>query len=268
MVEPRDELRERGFACLPREAAVLHWAEAARPAALRVTADPAMRARWLRHGETWFVGVDALPNAPDGAVGGVPLEGSWREIVQAEGLWSGALHPAQLSVVYPGYPRRDAEESPAAHRFRRDRDAAHLDGLLPEGPARRRHLREHHAFLLGLPLTEVTEATAPFVIWEGSHHLVRAALIRRLGGIAPALWGAEDLTEDYAALRREVFETCPRRILTAGPGEAILAHRLSIHGVAPWGEGDGEDEVGRMIAWFRPETANLRGWLLGDDKAG
>ncbi len=232
---------------LPWEAATARWAEAALGAAREVLADPEQRATWLRHDGTWFVGVDALPNGPDGAVGGVPLPDRFRA------FWEGDWHRAQLSVVYPGYPRRDPDESDAAHRFRRTRDAAHVDGLLPEGPARRRVLREPHAFILGLPLTAC--AASPLVVWEGSE----AVVARHLRAAHGAVGIGTDVTEAYHAARREVFETCRRVELRARPGEATLVHRLAVHGVAPW-EGDEAPEEGRAIAYFRPQLARVEAW--------
>jgi hypothetical protein len=87
------------------------------------------------------------------------------------------LHPAQLSVIRPGYPQPSPEETPAAFAYRRDRDAAHLDGLLPIGPEKRRMVKEPHGWILGLPLNETT--ASPLTIWEGSHEVIRAALLRR-----------------------------------------------------------------------------------------
>jgi hypothetical protein len=93
------------------------------------------------------------------------------------------LHPAQVSVTYPGYPRQDPGESDAAHRFRRDRDAAHLDGLLPVGPEKRRFLRETHAFILGIAVTEASEGAAPLVVWEGSHRMIRDVFAQAFDGV-------------------------------------------------------------------------------------
>jgi hypothetical protein len=243
-----------GWCRFPWETGVAAWAEAAHRVALGVTAEKAMQDRFLRHGGTWFVGVDALPNEADGSVGGVALKGPWEALVQVPEVW----HRAQLSVVHPGYPGRDAGESEAGHRFRRERDAAHLDGLLAEGEGKRRFLREPHAFVLGLPLTEMNEETSPFVVWEGSHLLIGRAFAAAFAGIADVT--VMDVTEVYQAARREVFETCPRRVVTAGPGEAILCHRMAIHGTAPWGQAAGP-EGGRMVAWFRPLLRDAGAWL-------
>lgn len=257
MVAAAAELATRGWTVLPREESVARWAAAAHVLARKVTADPAMQARWLRHGGTWFVGVDALPNGADGAVEGMALTGEWRSVTG----WTGPLHPAQLSVVHPGYPRRDPGESEGQHRFRLERDAAHLDGLLPEGAGRRRFLREPHAFIVGFPLTGMTLETGPFVVWDGSPAMIRDAFAAALSGVAPDEWAQVDLTDLYMATRRRVFETCPRRVVTAQPGETILAHRLSIHGVGPWPADVEGPEGGRMIAWFRPILPCPADWL-------
>lgn len=234
---------EAGYVVFAHDRCVMAWAMAAKQAALRVLQEGGER----RHGHTWFVGVDALPNAPDGSVDGMPLVGAWRDHADLPQLW----HKAQLSVVFPGYPRRDPDESVAAHRFRKTRDAAHVDGLLPEGPDRRRHLREPHGFILGLPLNDV--AASPLVVWKGSHQIVQAAFQRYFDGYDPKDWGDLDVTDVYQATRRRVFETCERIEVSAKPGQVILLDRHLVHGVAPWDETlPGEM---RMIAYFRPQVA-------------
>jgi hypothetical protein len=249
-----------GWTVLPWRADTAAWAHAARGVADRVVSDPAMRRRWLRHGGTWFAGVDALPNEEDGSIDGVPLAGGWTDLVGAWGEW----HRAQLSVVYPGYPARDPDESDAAHRFRRDRDAAHLDGLIAEGDRKRRHLREPHAFILGLPLTAMTAGMSPFVVWSGSHHIISRAFGGALADVDPDDWGDVDLTDVYQEARREVLATCPRVEVIAQPGEAILCHRMAVHGTAPWAGGTerhADPDLGRMVAWFRPVLPRAVDWV-------
>ncbi len=213
--------------------AVACWAVAARKAALQL--DTSER----RHGGTWFVGVDVLPNAPDGSVDGVPMP-----FAEMHNTW----HAAQVSIVYPDYPKRDADETEAAHLFRVKRDAAHMDGLLPEGPKKRRHLREPHAFFLGIALNEA--AASPLVVWEGSHLIMQAAFAKAFEGVAPQGYGDLDVTEVYQEARREVFDRCARLEIPTVVGEAVILHRHLIHGVAPW-DGHAPNE-GRMIAYFRP----------------
>lgn len=230
--------------------AIAAWAEAARTAALEVLA--ASQEPW-RAGGTWFVGVDALPNAPDGSIGATPFP--W----EALPLDPGPLHPAQLSVVRPGYPLPSPEETPAAFAFRRDRDAAHLDGVLPVGAGKQRMVREPHAWILGLPLNDTT--ASPLTVWEGSHDLLRTALLEVLTLHPPETWSDIDLTAAYQAARKQVFATCRRIELPVRPGEATLLHRLALHGVARWKPADTAPPEGRMIAYLRPMLPSVRDWI-------
>lgn len=247
------QLTARGWAHFAHDPAVARWAAKARRAALARMADTDHRAAWMDCGGTWFVGVDTLPNDASGAVASSgPLRGA--AIAQARALYGDlALHPAQVSVVYPGYPLPRRGEGEAAFGYRLHRDAAHVDGLLPVGDARARMLKERHAYILGLPLTEAGEGASPLVVWEGSHEVMRAAFAAALGDTPPAKWGEVDLTEIYKAARRDVFDRCARILLPARPGEATLIHRLALHGVAPWQTGAVAPSEGRMIAYFRPE---------------
>ena len=257
---------ERGWCAFGHDLALADWVEAVRPVAEATLRDPDLRARWLRCGGTWFAGVNALPNDALGAVleyGVPPLSGAAVEFIAAElGLGSFAWDRAQVSICFPGYPQPWEGESDAAFRFRRDRDAAHVDGLRRFEPGRRRRLGETHAFILGIPLTRTRPDAAPFTIYEGSHELMRRAFLDRFAGISPEDWGGEDVTDAYVAARRAAFETCKRVALHAEPGAAYLAHRLSLHGVAPWA---GSDETGpRVIVYFRPELPSEAGpdaWL-------
>lgn len=226
-------LHTRGWARFPAEPSTLAWAAAARRAAREALEDPSYAHLW-RHGRTWFVGVDALPNDEQGRLaGGPPLSGVAVAASGRRGGWS----RAQVSVVRPGYPKRDADESAAAHRYRLLRDAAHVDGLKADGPQKRRFLQEPHAFVLGIGLTEAAPAASPLVVWEGSHEVMRAAFCAAFNGVPSDRWGEVDVTAAYHAARREVFAACRRVELPSAPGEAVLLHRLLLHGVASWREG-------------------------------
>ena len=248
-----DPFFQLGWIRFPSDPRILKWARAAAPAAQATFQDPNLRAQWLRCGGTWFAGVNALPNDPTGAipeVGVPPLSGGVIDYISNTlGLNDVALDRAQVSICLPGYPQPWEGETDAAFRFRRDRDAAHLDGLLRD-ENRRRRPGEQHGFILGLPLTDAAPDAAPFVVYEGSHHIMRQALSRRLADVPPEHWADEDVTDAYTAARRKVFETCKRVKIHAHPGEAYLAHRLVIHGVAPW---TAAMEGQRTIAYFRPD---------------
>ena len=246
----------RGWARIGPDAGLRDWADAALPlarAAVAQSPDP-----W-RCGGTWFAGIDALPNGAGGGVAGVALPDTLlRQLPIRPAHW----HRAQLSTLRPGYPQPWDAETAVAFRYRLTRDAAHVDGLLPIGPDRRRMLREPHAFILGLPLTDAAPDAAPLVVWEGSQDIIRRTFTAALHAHPVADWPDIDLTDTYHAARREAFATCPRVPLAARPGEALLLHRMILHGMAPWAEGALAAPEGRMIAYFRPEFPQIADWLL------
>lgn len=243
-------LARDGCLCFPATDAGRRWARAARRAGLRLTADQQVMQANLRHGGTWFVGVDALPNDDTGTVEGVPLIGPWAAHLPL----SRPLHRAQLSIVYPGYPARDPGQSDANHRFRLHRKAAHVDGLLPVGPDRRRYPGEFHAWVLGIHLNDCD--AAPTVWWPGSHRVIGRALAAAIGDADPA---QVDVTDAYAQARRAVFETCAPQPLIGPRGASFLLHRFTLHGTEPWSGPSRAD--GRMTAFFRPEFDDRMAWL-------
>ncbi len=256
-----EEFKTRGSLRFPADAGMLAWAQHALMAA-RGAAVGQEQSHWMRCGGTWFVGVDALPNDPAGRLsGGPPLAGAAMDFIRTGLKLALPLHRAQVSICYPGYPQPSAEESAAAFQFRLKRDAAHVDGLLAEGQPKRRFLREPHAYVLGVTLTAHDAEASPLVVWEGSHHIMQAMFRKTLEGMPASGWTTADLTDAYQTARRQALETCPRRLLPCGPGEAVLLHRHLLHGVAPWAEGAAAPPEGRIIAYFRPEFPDLKDWL-------
>lgn len=245
LFEPEQELKD--------------WVTHVAPLAHSISQDPVQRGAWLRCGGTWFVGVNALPNDTDGRIAGGPgLSGSALAFASKR-FGQHALDQAQISVIYPGYPQRSEAESTAAFRFRRDRDAAHVDGLLPVGSERRRYLQEPHAYVIGVPLDDCRES--PMVVWLGSHRIIQRAFREALQGIAPKDWAQVDLTEVYQTTRRLCFNQCHRVAIRVSPGGAYVIHPLSLHGVAPWSTGSTEPAEGRMVAYFRPAAKLRSPWL-------
>lgn len=256
-----DEFQAQGWLGFAYDADLAKWARHALLAGQKAVTDPA-NAHWHQCEGTWFVGVDALANDAVGRVAGSqPLDGPAIDFIRTHIGAMPALHRAQLSVISPGYPRPRTGESDVAFGYRQRRDAAHVDGLLATGPDRRRKIREPHSFILGLPLTKTSVDAAPLVVWQGSHHIMRKAFTKALADHDPATWPDVDITDAYTSARRTVFETCPRLTLPARPGEATLLHRLTLHGVAPWADSATADKDGRMIAYFRPQMANITDWL-------
>ena len=253
MPDPLDAYRRDGWTVFPPDPALARWARACAPLAREMLGDPAL-ARWYRCDRTWFAGVNALPNDACGAIPGrvPPLAGAAVEFAR------GTLAPGpfawdrgQVSIVFPGYPRHGAEDTAASHRYRRDRCAAHVDGLERTMPGRRRRLSETHSFLLGIPLGKASEEEGAFVVWRGSHEIVRDALSAALAPHDPARWFEIDVTEAYVAARRRCFEDCEPVRLAPGLGAAYLMHPLALHGVAPWEAEAGEP---RTVVYFRPDT--------------
>ncbi|MFS4580135.1 hypothetical protein [Phaeobacter sp. C3_T13_0] len=255
-------LSNSGWCQFPMNAATLAWAEHARIAGTKALYDPA-NAEWLQCDGTWFIGVDALPNDPDGRLpGGPELAGPAIDFIKTHLGGIPNLHRGQVSSVFPGYPRPRPGEGEAALRYRIKRDAAHVDGVKIFGEKRRRKVEEPHAWVLGLPLNASSLDASPLVIWEGSHVIMRRVFASTFDGIPAREWSEVDVTDAYTAGRAEVFETCPRVVVSARPGEAYLMHRLCLHGVAPWGADASAPEEGRMIAYFRPELENwTNSWL-------
>jgi hypothetical protein len=263
-VDRRDFFRT-GYHCFSNDRGLDNWVDHCLPAARRALRDPANR-HWLRCGGTWFAGVNALPNDRLGALDrGPALTGSAVAFATALAGGQGFVWDrGQLSVCYPGYPQPMTGESASAHLYRRNRDAAHVDGLLPIGEARRRHVTEHHAFILGIPLATTAPGASPFVVWEGSHEIMRDAMRRALAGQAVEAWADIDVTEAYHAARRAAFSTCRRVEIATERGKAYVVHRLALHGVAPWAPSAPGGPDGRMIVYFRPACADAARWLNGD----
>ena len=146
-----------GWCRFAHDPSLANWVRRTRPAARRAVADP-QNSCWRRYQGTWFVGVHALENDEAGAVNAGPaLAGRAVDFIQeALGLAGLAWDRGQVSVCYPGYPRPAQAESDAIFCYRLNRDAAHVDGLLAEGPERRRHLREFHGFIRAYPVNAYT----------------------------------------------------------------------------------------------------------------
>ena len=248
MVEPA-RLKDLGWTLINHNPAIAHWARAAHTLAVNTLAT---RSEPWRCGGTWLVGVDALPNDASGAVPGAAFP--WAALP----LLPEPLHQAQLSVIRPGYPRPSETEPEPAFKYRLNRDAAHLDGLLLQSDGTR-IMQEPHHWILGIPLNK--SDASPLVVWDGSHSILRAALLAALANVPAEKWGRVDLNPAYQAARRVIFATCTRRLLPAKPGEATLLHRLTLHGVAPWATEAAAPPEGRMIAYFRPQMTTVKDWL-------
>lgn len=261
LVSRREAFLRDGWCDLPVSDALAPWLDVAR-SHIPSLIEGAPETDW-RAGRTWFAGVSLLGNSADAAMpGGPPLPGVLTDMIRAiSGFGVSHWDAGQLSICREGYPKPDVGESEAAARYRRTRDAAHVDGLHRIGTSHRRFLREHHAFILGIPVTDMHAGNAPLVVWEGSQHMIRTGLALKLGGSTPDRWPELDVTDAYQAARREIFDRATRRVLTAQAGHPFLVHRLALHGIAPW---TGPAGTVRTVIYFRPEIpsdAKDASWL-------
>jgi len=218
---------------------------------------------WWRHQKTWFVGVNVLENNEFAATSKVsPLQCDALDFLKDQLNASvDQMDRAQISVCLPGYPKVDPQELPAAHRYRVNRDAAHIDGLLHEGPDKQRYAKEYHEYILLIPLTALDHGASPFVVWNNSHTIMQMALHAALKGYPSEQWPNVPITQAYKESRKNIFKCCERVEIQPKIGEAILAHRLLLHGTAPWAKGVKASECGRMFCFFRPQTLTPEQWL-------
>ena len=231
------------------------WVKRARQIAIGVAQDLKMQQQWLVCEGTWFVGVDALPNSANGDLPGAEFPARLRS------LCPGPYHKAQVSITYPGYPKPRAGESEAAFQFRKNRDAAHVDGILGIGTPKRRYLLEPHAYILGMPLNRFDAGASPMVVWQGSHKIMQSAFQDAFAGMTDADIRQTDITDLYQEVRKHVFDTCERVEVHAHPGEAYVLHPMCLHGVAPWDTAAHAPLEGRMVAYYRPELRSTLDWL-------
>jgi len=255
----------KGWARSGQDAKLLAWVESVRDLSQTIYKSPA-NAHWWRHDKTWFVGVNVLPNdvfgkVPQGLALGHNIQRWLRQCLQLQNTHRFAFEQGQLSVIGPSYPQQDKNETRLVHNFRRLRDAAHVDGLLPVGIHRRRMPQEFHQFILGIPLQLTPRHAGTTVVWEGSHTIIQEALTKALKGIAPHQWPHTDVTEIYQQARQQVLACCKRVEIHTPPGEAYLIHRLAVHGVAPWHAQPEDKGKLRPVVFFRPEYTHTQEWL-------
>ena len=259
------DLVQQGWCRLPKSAALLSWAEAHLDAAQTGMKAPENH-QWWRYQDTWFAGVNVLPNNELGAVAGqpplpLPLLTTLADYCQAA---VGELDLGQISALFPGYPQIDPQQSVAANQFRRRHYAAHLDGLVPLGPQRRRFLTEQHSFILGISLTSHPVNAAPLMIWPGSHKRIQAWLIANLSGLPTADWDQIDLTDGYQDIRKHILADTEPQALHLAKGEAYVMHRHLLHGMGHWPNSIADPHnQGRIIVYFRPCWHQPMQWLKG-----
>ena len=253
-----NDFEHKGWVKFKFDERVVRWANAAN---LKITAKLKNKEIFdnnLTCRGTWFVGVDALENDTDGALGEISLSGPFESLMKH--TETRGLHATQVSIIFEGYPKPRDQESESSFNFRLKRDAAHVDGLIADFPGGPRKLKEPHAYVLGIPLNQAPKGASPVVVWEGSHHLISKAFNSLFLKRDPEKWKDLDVREVYMQTRKSIFEHCKRRVLHANLGESYMIHRLCLHGISPWDFEIKNFNEGRKIAYFRPELQHLADW--------
>ena len=253
-----NEFEHQGWIKFEFDERVARWANAANSKITSTLKNKEILKNNLTCQGTWFVGVDALDNKPDGALGEISLSGPFESLISSSETCG--LHSAQVSIIFEGYPKPRDQESESSFNFRLKRDAAHVDGLITDFPGGPRKLKEPHAYVLGIPLNQAPKGASPIVVWEGSHHLISKAFKRLFLHRDPEEWKDLDVREVYLETRKCIFEQCERRVLHANLGESYIIHRLCLHGISPWDFEIKNFNEGRKIAYFRPELQRLADW--------
>ena len=251
---------DTGYIEFKHDEQIVKWAEYAGKKGNEILANSSQLAKWLQCEGTWFVGVDVLPNDSGGNFKEVKFPDIFKRLMEKINLKS--YHKAQLSVIFPGYPKPRAGDSEAAYKYRLKRDAAHVDGLLPIGTNKRRHLIEAHGIILGIPLNNTHSGASPIVVWEGSHLIMQKEFSNLLSKVAPSGWKDIDLTDTYKKARRNCFENCKRVVIESPVGTGYALHPLLLHGITPWvSPSKGLESSNRQVAYFRPLLNNVQDWL-------
>ena len=108
---------EKGYREFGYDEQVAKWAEFAKKKGNRILADPAQLQKWLQCEGTWFVGVDVLPNDSRGDFINTQFPNVFKSFMSKINLKP--YHKAQLSVIFPGYPKPRIGDSEAAFEYRR-----------------------------------------------------------------------------------------------------------------------------------------------------
>ena len=229
----------------------------------------------FRSGSTWFAGINFLDNEARGDVNGVSFSPRlWSQIIGNFGVGINYWDTAQVSICWEGYPKKDPAETEKAFKYRLEKYASHVDGLIPIGSARRRFAKEFHAFILGIPIINSGVNSAPLMVWEGSHKIFRTMFRKVYSGLSESEISDLDVTDIYQKYRRKAFSTCPVRKVFSNNNQPYILDRHLLHGVGPWNAGICDPLLlhrdnlfrldpmfGRIVVYFRPTYKNLLDWI-------
>ena len=102
-----DSFDRLGWKVFDHDSRIFDWAQEAKLRTINKLRDKKFVKNDLRCGGTWFPGVRFLDNNDLGSLGSIKLEGnSVSQITKRFGDFFDLWDPAQISIVYPGYPKK------------------------------------------------------------------------------------------------------------------------------------------------------------------
>ena len=228
----------------------------------------------LRSGSTWFVGTNFLDNNSQGKIGARQFS---KKIINNISSYFGTKiqywDKGQVSICWPGYPKKDTLESEKSFNFRIKRFASHIDGIIPLGSKKRRFAKEYHAFILGLPIMNNFKNNASLVVWEGSHKIFRNFFRNIYEGVSSNKISHIDITELYNECRNKVFTKCNVKKIVPNFKQPYLLDRHLLHGIDQWKDQNFGSYVikhknsvnnlsnGRIVVYFRPVFSDPYDWI-------
>tara|TARA_B100000902_G_scaffold171834_1_gene166099 strand:+ start:425 stop:1258 length:834 start_codon:yes stop_codon:yes gene_type:complete len=228
----------------------------------------------FRCGSTWFVGTNFLDNSSNGNIGAKLMSKKiFNNILKKFGPNIKYWDKGQVSICWPGYPKKDEKETEQSFNFRIKRFASHIDGIIPFGSRKRRFAKEFHAFILGFPIQNNCLDCAPLVLWEGSHKIFRKFFKEIYEGITSNKISSIDITELYNEYRKKVFTNCEVKKIVPQFNQPFLLDRHILHGIHKWKEKNNVKfnsknnrplnsiSDGRITIYFRPVFFNPLDWV-------
>ncbi len=228
----------------------------------------------FRSGSTWFVGTNFLDNNSQGKIGNRQLS---KKIIDNISNYFGTKiqywDKGQVSICWPGYPKKDTLESEKSFNFRIKRFASHIDGIIPLGLQKRRFAKEYHAFILGLPIMNNFKNNASLVVWEGSHKIFRNFFRNIYDGVSSNKISDTDITELYNECRNKVFTKCNVKKIVPNFKQPYLLDRHLLHGIDQWKDPNSGSYAiknkhlvnnlsnGRIVVYFRPVFSDPYDWI-------
>ena len=267
-------LQKNGWSFLSTDDVYYDWIKEAKKQIKKKFNEKLFDDKNLRSGFTWFVGTNFLDNSSNGKIGTKSFSKKiFKNILDKFGSNVQYWDKGQVSICWPGYPKKDFYETKNSFDFRIKRFASHIDGIIPLGSKKRRFAKEYHAFILGFPIMNNFPYCAPLVVWEGSHKIFRNFFKEIYEGMSSNKISNIDITDLYNEYRKKVFSNCEAKKIIPQFNQPFLLDRHLLHGIDEWKEQKNDKSIlknkkvlnrlsdGRIIVYFRPIFTDPYDWI-------